>query len=186
MNLSTNPAYKVAFHSEVHNIDLYIPVDPADGYHASRYMAGAAQDIFSESGATKQLTGLFYAQIKKLCTESMTKKDFNGFMHINTLMDNLLYRHQYPVDEDCLIRMGAIYCFLEDEDPNKVQDFYTQKKVQLAKGNMPEIAADPELYTFFLSMGHAFTPSYADSSEVSIDSEYFQTRNTMLQTLYPR
>lgn len=184
--LANNPLYTVAFESKIHGIKLYIPVDIASGYHLSRNIAAQAQDIFSQSGATKELTGLFYAQIKQICLESLNSKNFNGFMQINTLMDNLLYRHVYPVDEDCLLRMGAIYTFLEDEDPNLMHDFYTQRKIKLAKGELPAMPADPDMYAFFLSWGRQLTPSYQDISMDTDDTEYFPKRTEMLQTLLPQ
>lgn len=183
--LKDNPEYKIAFHSEVHNIDIYMPMDLANGYHTTRHVSGNALTLFAASGATKELQGHFYEEIKKICNEAHSTRDIEGYMKINTLMDNLLYRHQYPIDEDCAIRVGANYCFIEGEDPNQVQDFWLHRKINLAKGTN-ETPADPDLYAFFLLMGVQFTPNYQEQLNLLDDSAYFQNRTEMLRTLWPQ
>jgi len=184
--LKNNPLYRIAFQSKVHGIDLYIPAEGA-AYHTSRYMAAGAQDIYSSAGATKELTGKIYKEIKRLCNDAHSKKDISALMDINTWMDNLLYRHSYPIDELCSVRMGAIYSFMEDEDPDTMHDLFTQKKVAFAMGNFEQgVRSDPELYTFFLSMGIVYTPAYRELSDITTDTDYFSRRSETIAALTPQ
>jgi hypothetical protein len=183
MTLSNNPAYQVAFESKVHNLKLYAPAGTE--YHTSRYMAAGAQDIFSASGASRDYLKRVAETVKDWCNDTTNNKA-QLRTDVGTMMDNLLYRLQYPVDELCALRMGAIFCFMEDEDPNSCQDFFTQRKVMLATGNLEKgLKADPELYTFFLTLGVESTPSYKDRLGISIDTDYFNQRREILQGLTP-
>lgn len=184
MSLANNPAFKVAFESQIHSIKFYMPVDIAD-YHTHRHVAARGLDLYSASGATKELQQAYRAEIKRLCLSGIESKKQDNYMRINTLMDNLDYRAQYPIDEHCAIRMGALYTFLEDENPNTVQDFWTHKKLNYALGVPQELEPDPELYTFFLHTGIAFTPSWEQSLDHLTDTEYFSKRMEMLRTLTP-
>lgn len=181
--LKDNPAYHVVFESQVHaDIKLYAPVEVTK-YHNHRHIAARAQDIYSSSGADKALQAQYRAEIKRLCVEGIQRNTKDNFMAINTLMDNLDYRSAYPIDELCAIRMGALYCFLEDENPDTVQNFYTQKKLDYALGKAVELAADPAMYDFFLNMGVAFTPSWQESLHHLDDMDYFNNRNESLRGL---
>lgn len=171
--LRDNPNYK-----EIYNKDGVVLYQPADGqgYHTSRYVAAGAQDIYSASGSTKEFIERVANHVKQICEDQNNKVQLRT--DTGTLMNNLLYRLRYPVDEDCAIRMGAIYCLLEDEDPEQVNPMLTEQKVKLAHKY-------PYLYTFFLTVGIIFTPSWKDIDPNSLDGQYFQERREALKSLLP-
>ncbi len=180
--LKDNPKYKVVFTSKVHNIDFYQPVDVSQ-YHLSRKIAAAAQDIYSQSGATKEtLESLMKRLLEGVNKE---KNDINFRSDVAVIANNILYRLKYPVDQHCGVRMGAILTFMECENPEEMQDLFTQKKLEMALGNGGTIKADPELYAFFLNMGILFTPSYADLLDTLADKDYWEQRMKNLQGLTP-
>ena len=186
INLANNPAYQVAFKSSVHEgLILYTPLETAD-YHVSRYIAAGAQEIYSSCGATKELTGKMYEAMKQICDEAHRDKNLQGYMELNTLLDNLLYRHQYPVDELCALRMGALLTFLGDENPDTVMEGYTRRKIAFALGDpITGLNSDPELYAFFLSLGVVHTPAYTNLLTTLVDSDYLERRTIALQGLLP-
>lgn len=180
MKFKDNPEY-----TEVHTLAIegelpvkfYIPADVAQGYHISRYAAAQAQNIYSGSGATAEVLNSLMDSIIKLCNDG--KKTTSTIRtDIGILANQVKYRTKYPVDEDCCLRMAAIYTFIEGEDPNRVNNDWINKKVNLAKSNA-------DLYTFFLHMGMIYTPSYRELSEVLKDSDYFQTRAEAIRGLTP-
>lgn len=180
-----NPKYKEVFHSLVHNIKFYIPEDVANGYHMSRYVAAGEQNIYAAGGATKQLLSAMMDKMLELCNDEKNLKTLRT--DIATLANNIKYRLKYPVDEDCALRMGAIYCFAEGENPEHTEDFWTSRKVALAKGDATQkVAADPELYSFFLSLGIASTPAWKELSDTLIDTNYFNQRTDTLNALMPQ
>lgn len=182
--LKDNPEYREVFYSKVHEKRFYMPADMANGYHISRYVAGGAQDIFSAAGATKEYLQKVATIVKGMCNNEKSTTTIRT--DVGTLMDNLLYRLQYPVDELCSIRMGAIFTFIEGEDPDTVHDFHTQSKVTLATGDFERnTPPDPELYTFFLTAGIEFTASYKELSNISIDTDYFNQRRAALAGTLP-
>jgi hypothetical protein len=161
MEFANNPAFTPAFTSEVHRCTFYMPSDLANGYHMSRFVAASAQDIYSGAGATKEVLQKIASDVVAMCND--TKKQMDTLRtDVATLMNNLLYRLKYPIDEDCAIRMGALFCFMPGENPDAVHDFWTQKKVAMAKGDYERgIEPDPDLYAFFLRQGLQSSPSYA-------------------------
>lgn len=187
IDLSNDPRYLKAFTSAVHpNVSIYTPADSTD-YHMSRYVAAGAQEIYSSCGATKELTGKMYAEMKRICDESHQSKSLKGYMDLNTLLDNLLYRHAYPVDELCALRMGAILSFLGDEDPDSIYDAFTRRKVALALGDPnTNTPGDPELYAFFLTLGVVHTPAYTGLLDTLIASDYLERREVALRSLTPQ
>lgn len=188
MNKNTfadNPAYREVFHSKIHNVRLYMPQDAANGYHMSRYVAAGAQNIYAAGGATKDLLGAMMDKMLELCNDEKNVKSLRT--DIATLANNIKYRLRYPVDEDCALRMGAIYVFAEGEDPETTEDYWTARKVAWAKGDTTQgIAPDPELYAFFLSIGIASTPAWKEQSDILTDSNYFKTRTDNLNGLMPQ
>lgn len=143
-----NPKYKEVYHSIVHNVKLYMPQDAANGYHMSRYVAAGAQNIYAASGATKQLLGNMMDKMLELCNDEKNIKTLRT--DIATLANNIKYRLRYPVDEDCALRMGAIYTLVEGEDADNTDDFWTAKKLAWAKGDAAQqIQPDPDMYAFF-------------------------------------
>lgn len=179
-----NPAYKEVFHSTIHNIKLYMPQDAANGYHMSRYVAAGAQNIYAAGGATKELLNAMMDKMLELCNDEKNIKSLRT--DVATLANNIKYRLRYPVDEDCALRMGAIYTFAEGENPDTTEDYWTVKKVAWAKGNaVQNIPPDPELYSFFLSIGIVSTPAWKELSDTLTDSNYFKIRTHNLNALQP-
>lgn len=189
--LSQDSNFQEVYHSTVHNVKLYCPVDIVNGYHINRYKAASIQGIYSASGATKDLTAAIYQQVKNICNEAHQKKDNKAFMDINTLMDNLIYRHNYPVDGDCILRMGCIYLLLDDEDPNDYQQHISQKKEDYCKGKgLPGtpgyLKADYDMYTFFLTWGQRFTDAYKEPlTDITDVPDYLSKREKALNGLIP-
>jgi hypothetical protein len=182
---ANNPRYKEVFHSKVHDLRFYMPEDIAGGYHLSRYVAAGAQNIYSASGATKELLQAMMDKMLELCNDEKNVKNLRT--DIATLANNIKYRLKYPVDEDCALRMGAIYCFIENEDPDTTEDYWTRRKIAFAKGDASQnIKADPELYAFFLSTGLPFTPAWNGLSATSTDLNYFNQRTETLNALMPQ
>lgn len=179
-----NPAYREVFHSKVHDVRLYMPEDPANGYHMSRYVAAGAQNIYAAGGATKDLLGSMMDKMLELCNDEKNVKTLRT--DVATLANNIKYRLRYPVDEDCALRMGAIYTLAEGEDAEQTEDFWTARKVAWAKGDAAQnIPPDPELYAFFLSIGITSTPAWKEQSDILSDSNYFRTRTDNLNALQP-
>src|SRR5690606_1498497 len=151
--------YQVVFESKVHGVKFYTPANDTD-YHLSRYVAAGAQNIYSSAGATREVLEAIADNMLQI-----VNADGNRTPSIKTdigvLANNIKYRLKYPVDEDCAIRMGAIYCFMDGENPDEMHDLYTRKKMDYAKGSADgKIPADPELYSFFLTLGVQSTPAW--------------------------
>lgn len=173
-----NEEYGEVFASEVHGVSFYMPNNMSDGYHISRYVAAQAQSIYSSAGATKEVLTAMMDNIIELCNN--TKKPSPTLRtDIALIANNILYRTRYPLDEDCAIRMGAIYTFLEGEDPKEANDLWTQKKIRMAH-------TDSNLYTFFLTTGARFTPQYSALLHHLNGTDYFQMRNQVLAGLTPQ
>lgn len=178
-----NPQYKEIFESKIHGIKFYMPVETGS-YHMSRYIAAGQQNIYSSLGATREYLDGITKKMLDLCNDENNKDRLRSDMAV--LANNLRYRLQYPVDEDCGIRMGAIYAIAQDEAADMHDNFQTQRKVDFAKGNKTHnISPDPELYAFFLSMGLQATESWTRSEPSTIGSGYFQRRMNDLQGLMP-
>lgn len=171
-----NPEFKEVYSNERTGLRLYAPATPGN-YHMSRMVAAQAQDLYASVGATKEVLQGIVKQALDLCNED-TADGGRLRTNIGTLMNNLLYRMQYPVDEQCGLRMGALLCFLEGEDPNAVSDPWTQRKLKLA-------AEDPDLYTFFLSTGLAATSSYERLLDTLSDT-MMEERREALKLLMPQ
>lgn len=171
--LKNNPIYKIA--AAFDGIDVFILNDDTQ-YHIERYIAATAQQIYSDSGATKDILNSLIDEILLKCNNERDIKLLRT--DIGSLANNIKYRLAYPIDEDCAIRMGAILSFLDEEDPDKVLPFWTEKKVKMAHAN-------PDAYTFFLTWGAINTPSYKEAFSTLIDMEYFSKRRIALKGLLP-
>lgn len=183
--LKDNPSFKEVFHSKVHDLKFYMPEDPANGYHMSRYVAAGAQNIYAAAGTTKELLEAMMDKMLELCNDEKSLKTLRT--DVATLANNIKYRLRYPVDEDCAIRMGAIYTFIEGENPDLTEDHWTRRKMTLAKGDaLQNIAPDPELYAFFLSIGLPYTPAWSGLSDTLNNSNYFSQRTEALNALMPQ
>lgn len=175
----------MAFESTVHEgLRLYVPASDTD-YHLSRYVAAGAQNIYSASGATKDLLSAMMDRMIEMCNDEKNIKTLRT--DIGVLANNIKYRLAYPIDEDCALRMGATYCFLEDEDPDTVSDVFTRKKVLFAKGDpQQKIKHDPDLYAFFLNLGQINTPSWKGLEQDLNDTDYLKSRTETLRSLTPQ
>ena len=176
VRLSQDSGYQVAGVFPATGITLYEPKADTD-YHMSRYVAANAQNIFSQSGATREVLAKIVDRVLDLCNETADTKRLRT--DVGLLMNNIKTRLAYPVDEDCSIRLGAIFYFLEDEDPSRVDDEVINRKVMLAK-------TDPDLYAFFLSRGLVNTPAYSTWLDLLEDKDYFKRRMETLLAVTPR
>lgn len=181
MIFKDNPNYSEVFTLAKEGEDpikFYVPNDNAEGYHVSRFAAAQAQAIYSSSGATPELLNAMMDSIIGICND-VKKTQSTIRTDIGVLANQIKYRTKYPIDEDCCLRMSAIYCFIEGEDPDKVSNDYINKKVRMAKDN-------PEMYTFFLHMGIQFTPNYRELWKDLKDTDYFKTREEAIRGLIPQ
>lgn len=181
-----NPDYKKVFttHSKevidgkavLKEVHLYTPSDVTK-YHLSRMVAANAQNIYSNSGITKQLLSVMLDNIIEKCNDR--KAPLGTILtDIALIAQNLKYRTKYPIDEDCALRMGAIYTFIDGENPEDVSNHFTQMKVNLAK-------EDAALYDFFINSGIKLTPAYQEYLPHLSDTEYFQKRSEIIQSMTP-
>jgi hypothetical protein len=168
-----NPKFQIAYDAE--GVKLYEPTRDTS-YHTSRTLAANAQNIFSNAGVTKDLLVEIMQDMIRRCNSQNVEQLKTD---IAILANNVLYRTKYPVDELCSLRMGAIWYFLEGEDPDTTDDFWINKKMDLAKEH-------PGLYAFFLSKGIESTRSYNELLDSSITANYFQTRKETLESLTPQ
>lgn len=164
---------------EVNGIRIYTMLD-AKHYHTSRIVQWHSQNIYATAGADKSIIQSIADEMIKLCNSDKPVSSFRT--DIGLLAQNLKYRTQYPVDELCALRIGAILSFMEteteSEDPDRCLHFWIDKKVKLAQEN-------PDLYTFFLSWGVANQPEYNGAIGTSQDLDYLITRRQILATMIP-
>lgn len=181
MTFIDNPEYTQVFYSEVHGKAFYAPTQKTE-YHTCRLIAANAIDIYAQSGITKTLQ---QAVLSKMLDIVNTEKNDNRLRSdISTLINNLLYRTEYPCDEDSAIRLGAVLTFIEGEDPNSYSLPFTQQKEELARGNVLKgITPDPHLYTFFLTLGIDAMPSFKSLSEDLKSTEFLEVRMKTLETM---
>lgn len=165
-----NIAYKVAFHSKANDLDFYEPTTDSQ-YHVSRYVAAGAQNIYSMAGLTPAL-------IDKILMEMEKAVNTNNLADVAVWINNLKYRLKYPSDEDAILRMAALFIFLEGEDPDKTEPHWTERKLELIK-------EDAEAYTFFMKAGIAHSTAYADLPGIASPA-YFQNRREELNALTPK
>ncbi len=167
--LKDNPLYQICYDAEV---TLYQPVD-LTSYHKSREVAMQAQERYSRGGISKEVLEAMAGRAIEMCNKANVdtlKSD------MAVLWNNLLARMRDPVDELCCIRMGAIACFLDNENPDKVEPAFTDKKLRLADQH-------PDLYAFFLELGIAFTPEYSNLLRGLNAQDYLSNRAEMLKYL---
>lgn len=176
MDFLNNPEYKVA-HTCPDGTNIYIPVDMATGYHISRKIAAEAQNIYASGGADRKvLEGIMNEILDRVNSDKYRVDRVKS--DVAVLANNILYRLKYPLDQDCAIRMGAIYTFLDGEDPKVVSTMWTEKKVELAR-------KFPDTYTFFLTIGIELIPSYKESLTFLEDRDYFRKRTEIIRSLTP-
>lgn len=169
--LKDNPQYKVIFKSDA--VTLYVPVEYTD-YHKSREVALQVQERYSKGGVSKEV-------LEAMCGDAMERLNKQNNLDtlrtdMTMLWGNLQARTKDPVDELCAIRMGAVACFMENEDPDKVLMAFTNAKMKLAE-------QDPTLWDFFLNMGIAFTPTYSSLLRSLNVEDYLMAREQMLRNM---
>lgn len=172
--LANNPAYKLE--GTFDGVNIYIPADISQ-YHMSRYVQLQHQLIYANAGCTAD-------RLEQIATEILTRCNQNGkidtrLTDIGVLANEILYRLKYPVDEHCAIRIGAVLSFMDGENPDKYELFYTQKKEELAHSN-------PEAYAFFLMWGISNIDRYRKQFDTSISLDFFSQRREALRMLTPQ
>lgn len=173
ISFADNPLYKQVFSNSA--ITLYCPSE-THSYHISRHIAAHAQNIYSGAGITKDLLGKYIDEILQRC--NLQSKFEQRITDIGVLCNNLKYRMKYPVDDECAIRMGAIYTFMQGENPDTVINSFTDAKIAAAREH-------PDLYDFFLTEGKRLTPSWKAYEQDLNDTEYSTRRELQLKTLLP-
>lgn len=172
---NNNPAYKLELTHGKYRI--YTPVNIMEGYSKQREVEANHQLIFSNSGATSDVLRTVMTEILTRCNDEKNKSIRT---EIGALAQSILYRLEYPVDQNCALRMGAILSFMEDGDISEPEDkaelFWVNKKVELALEHR-------ELYDFFLSWGIVNTPKYSEVSDILNDSSYFVKRMEAILSL---
>lgn len=164
---------------------FYVPTNPAEGYHTSRWVEVLNQQIYASGGATKDVLGHTMREIVLLCNKreglDTVKTDIAG------LANSILYRLEYPVDELCGLRMGAVLTFMEyengegrtiSEDPSRYDKFWVDRKLVIAKD-------DPDSYAFFLGLGLSNIPDYKERLLILNLTDYFQQREETISSLRP-
>jgi len=169
--LENNPLYQICFEGD--GVTLYMPVD-IHSYHKSREIAMQAQERYSKGGISKEVLQAMAAKAIEICNKTQSNDTIRTDMGV--LWNNLLARTADPVDELCAIRMGAIACFLPNENPDTVEIAFTNKKVRLAEQH-------PNLYAFFLNTGIAFTPEYSNLLRGLNVEDYLSSRADMMKGL---
>ncbi len=175
MKLKDNPSFALV-HKMKSGTEFYVHTNDSE-IALARFIAAQAQNIYSQSGATKEMLQALVGQMLDIVNDDKSNNK-RIRSDISTLCNNILYRTKYPLDEECSLRMGAIYTIMDGEDPNKCEDSWTQKKMKLAR-------EDRGLYDFFIQMGINATPAYRELSTASSDSGYFQRREQTLEALTP-
>ena len=178
---ANNTDYQLAYTSKNNKYRFYVPTNIATGYHHSRYVEAMHNDIYARSGATKEVIRTLAEEMIIICNDELNKAKMRT--DLSLLANNLLYRTQNPIDQHCAIRQGALLCFMEtdeaSEDPNTVKYDWQQRKEALA-------LVDPDLYTFFLTLGYSNLEAYDKALSTLIDEDYFNNRAQVLQTMSPK
>lgn len=181
--LSQNPKYQLS--KEKDGVRIYILKNIAET-HATRYVEIINQQIYSDSGADKDVLDKTMDAIINICNEEKNSKTIKT--DIAALANSIKYRLRYPVDQHCAMRMGCLCSYYEediiDPDGNKTtisettdsfDGYWLQKKQFLALN-------DPEWYAFFLTWGIANTPTYKEHLDTLTDMDYFLKRAEMIKS----
>lgn len=177
MTFANNSQYKEVFHSKVHDVRFYIPEGQ---YHLSRYIEAGAQAMYSAAGTTKDYLDKITKVMLDKCNKEKSTEQLRTDMAI--LINNIRVRLSYPIDEDAALRTGAIYTFIEGEEPDRVDAYWLRKKMDMCKGEKP----DMELYSFFLNMGVELTPEWKQSlNPLETIEEYLTIRQRKLHEMTP-
>lgn len=175
-----NPTYQLQ--GEFNGLSVYTLAKETD-YHLLRYIEALNWQTYANCGMTKEKMTAFIDELLRMCNE---EKPRTIITDVSAIAQAMKHSMNYPFDEHCAVNIGAILSFVEwkdgkntvSEDPNKVEPFFTRKKVELAMNN-------PDAYTFFLGWGVANTPEYKAHLDISTASTYFSERTEVLRTLLP-
>ncbi|PUZ25030.1 hypothetical protein DCC81_12000 [Chitinophaga parva] len=140
-------------------------------YHISRYVAASAMENYCKCGITPEL-------LTAILDAMEASVNANKLADVAVLVNNLRYRTRYPVDEDAALRLAMIFFFHPGEDPNKVENAWTARKVALVK-------EDPAAHAFFTEWGMLNSLTYNELHKGSSPSSSSQ-READLQALIPR
>ena len=177
MTFKDNPDYEIA-HSVMHEgkqVDFFVPVDKTNGYHLSRKIAGDAQDSIARLGATVETFETDIDKVNELLNQDGLKNE-KRIENAASYLKWIKYRLKHPKNEECALRMAAIFLFIEGENPDKPIPHITEKKVNIAFAN-------PETYTFFLTIGESLMKSWQTFTESIKDEDYLMTRAKMMRIL---
>lgn len=199
---SNNPAFKLEV--EHNGVRIFTPIQGTEVYSTQRYIEAMNQNIFSQSGATRDVLETVMNEILQRCNDDKNKSIRT---EIGALVQSIIYRLAHPVDQHCAVRMGAILSFMEEDvqvskaiaDPadesktiivsneppiiisepqEKAEYLWIDKKMQLA-------FSDSKMYDFFLTWGIVNTPAYNERLDILKDSEYFVKRMEAITSLNP-
>ena len=102
-------------------------------YHLSRYVSANAQNIYSESGITKEL-------LSNICQQMTKSINDNKLDEVAVWVNNIKARLTYPVDENAALRMAMIYHFVEGENPNLCENHWTEWKLKKVLNNFAKFS----------------------------------------------
>ena len=118
MTFKDNPDYEIA-HSVMHEgnqVDFFVPVDKTNGYHLSRKIAGDAQDSIARLGATVETFETDIDKVNELLNQDGLKNE-KRIENAASYLKWIKYRLKHPKNEECALRMAAIFLFIEGENP---------------------------------------------------------------------
>ncbi len=168
---------------EYNGISVYTCLKETD-YHTVRYIEALNWQTFASCGITKDKLKALTDKLTELCNDEKNAKTFRT--DVASISQLIQYALKYPVDEHCGVQLGCMLSFIEydkdgttySEDPNKVEDMYMRKKMELALNN-------PDAYAFFLGWGIANIPEYRTHFDISTASTYFASRKQALTAILP-
>jgi len=173
MTYKDNPDFVAVYTHEPTGITFYTP-NEIFGYHKSRELAMQIQDTYSRCGISKEVLQSFTDTMLQHANKQLNADTLRT--DIGVIANNIKYRMTTIVDQHCAIRMGALACLMDGEPHDKVIEAWTEKKIRIAN-------EQPDVYDFFLHMGIAFTPEYAEALRGLTAREYFQQRDQVLNGL---
>lgn len=168
-----NPKYTLQ--GSFNGIDVYTCAKDTD-YHMMRYVEALNWQTFAASGITKEkLQGITDAMIN-ICEEENNKVKVRT--DIAALARLIQYCLKYPVEEQCGLHLGCMLSFIDGENPDKIEDLFQRKKLDLAMSN-------PDAYAFFLGWGIANIPEYRNQLDILTASTYLIKRRQDMQAILP-
>src|ERR1043165_766903 len=108
MALKNNPNFELK--KESGSVRIYVLTNTM-ALHTKRYAEIFYQQIYANSGANAEVLRQTYQEMLDRCNDMKNAKTFRTDM--SALVQSLMYRLEYPVDQHCAIRMGCICSFME-------------------------------------------------------------------------